>query len=443
MTKEWKQAPENSLFQMELDEDTLMEMSWFYSRPAYQHIPKNVATLFLLILKIQLFHGKNADIIKQKYAYIHTLQTNPFMTPEVFNTTMEMFAVSQRLYFAMLRFVNRCKYKIAKVQVQSDLFLNPLDPASKHTFSILQDGKLYYFALADLVKMIQTSVTHSSNCFVLPIPCKNPYTNTPFRKHDLYNMYFQMTRAFVRMPALIELYFTHDFDIYRLKKYNENTLLHYVVEDKLKNSSTTSSITLFMEMENVIMGMNEVYISMALYQSVVNYMQPYLYLFLLCRYITDPYLRRNYREELKWKLTQFHQANPEFFSVKRFLNRSTEQRRCELWVQETPALVELPMTPRCNFNTTHLYDDTKYNSFLYRGYYNETNSYVDECVSYQVLVDAMTEQTIIYTDNPMQPATRRPRYVSRTMSDEEDGSDEEEPTVIYDSDTDEHTDYDE
>lgn len=196
-----------------------------------------------------------------------------------------------------------------------------------------------------------------------------------------------------------------------------------------------------MEMENVIMGMNDVYISMAMYQSVVTYMKPYLYLFLLCRYITDPYLRRNYREELKWKLTQFHQANPEFFSVKRFLNRSTEQRRCELWVQETPALVELPMTPRCDFNTTHLYDDTKYNSFLYRGYYNETNSYVDECVSYQVLVDAMTEQTIIYTDNPMQPLTRRPRYLSRDMSDEEDG--EEEPTVIYDSDTDEHTDYDE
>lgn len=435
---EWK-SEVSQYFQVDWDEDTITQLTWFYSRPQFHNSSKDIAVIFLVILKNQLFQHRSSgsEMMHKKYAFIRELMKNPFMTQEQFDEIMVMFSQAQRLYFAMTRFVHHCKIKIAKVQVQTDLFLNTLDPASRHTFKLLHDGKVYYYALTDLVNLLITSITHSTNMFVMPLPCKNPYNNLPFRKHDLYNMYFHMQRVFVRVPALIELYFNHNFDVYRLKKYHENTLLHHVVDETIKNMSVDRMVLMFVEMETSVMSMDHVYVGLVERQSVVKYMRPHLYLYLLCKYVTDPFLRGNYHDELKWKLEQFHHANPDFFQIKRFLNRDTRVLRIELWVKSVPDMVEVPVTPPCRFSTTHVYDDAKYNSFIYRGYYNDSDHYPDECVSYQVLIDTLAEQSTIYTDNRsnvVEPPRQRPRYVNQTGEDDsEDDEGNGEDTFIENS----------
>jgi len=427
----------------EPSEDMLTELRWFYTRPQYQHISKDTASTFLLILKNQLFRQQITGIklVEHKYCYIRNMMMNPFMTTEIFDTTLTMFGYSQKLYFAM---------GVAKVQVDTDLYMNVLSPKSKHTFPLLQDGKIYYFALSDLVRLIQNSISNSSSMFLMPIPCKNPYNNSLFRKHDLYNMYFQMRRVFVRVPALIELYYSYDFNIYNLKKYHENMLLHHVVRQELDSMQLDRLITLFVDMEYSIMKGNEVFVALPERVMLVKCMKPFLHLFMLCKYITDPYLRSNYHDELKWKLTQFHNANPEYFIVKRFLNRYTQKKRVELLIRSTPDIIEPVQTPTCDFRTTHVYDDNKYNSYIYRGYYNKENNYPDECISYQILMETMVEQSIVYIDTPPsgEPPMQRPRYYRNVNTfnydddndDDDDDDDDNDNTYLIQNSSDDDDD---
>jgi hypothetical protein len=178
-------------------------------------------------------------------------------------------------------------------------------------------------------------------------------------------------------------------------------------------------------MENKIMNIDEVIVRLTERATLVKHMKPYLKMFLMIEYMNDKRLTRNYCKELFWKLKEFHNKNPAYFVITRLLYRSNSFKKTELRVVSTPDYIHFPKNRTCDFHTTHIYEDTKYNSFIYRGYYTANNEYPDESIAYRLEEDYAFEQTV--------------RYINEPVQNNHDDTDEDE-TIVYNTDEDEDDD---
>ena len=60
---------------------------------------------------------------------------------------------------------------------------------------------------------INKSIINCPDMFVEPLDVKNPYTNLPFSKADLYNIYFKISKTRLNQPILFHAYFNCNFNI--------------------------------------------------------------------------------------------------------------------------------------------------------------------------------------------------------------------------------------
>ena len=64
---------------------------------------------------------------ESKYQQLEKIFENPFCTQNHKDDLFGIFSKTQRAYLAMAKFVHICKYKNAKIQIDHDLYLNPID----------------------------------------------------------------------------------------------------------------------------------------------------------------------------------------------------------------------------------------------------------------------------------------------------------------------------
>jgi hypothetical protein len=149
------------------------------------------------------------------------------------------FCKSQRVYFALCKLARLFKLrKISKSHTNTtDLCLNPLNTLSPTILFNLYDDtarRIYTFRLSDMINIINNSLSHSPNFFADPQYIKNPYTNIPFTKAQLYNLYFAIKHSSFLIPPLFHFFFLVNFNLPEFTIKNES----YIREEAINNYYT-------------------------------------------------------------------------------------------------------------------------------------------------------------------------------------------------------------
>ena len=122
-----------------------------------------------------MFTHKKKYSIEIKFKYFIDEINNIFLTEEQKEDFINIFCEIQKTYFALSRFAYIYKYKKAKVVVDFDLCLSPIDINNKNSVCLFQEKYKFYFKINDLINIIDTSLSNSPNFFSDPLISKNPY----------------------------------------------------------------------------------------------------------------------------------------------------------------------------------------------------------------------------------------------------------------------------
>jgi hypothetical protein len=158
----------------------------------------------------------NQTRYKDKYDIMkYYIYNSKFVQPTVSVDMQFLFCYAQKTYYALSLFARLWKIKHSFSSITSDLMLTPLkDYNQKCIITLYEDGKPYSFYLPDIYNIIVEALTHCSHDYFLEIkPIKNPYTNLPFKLHNLYNIYIAYKNNTYTMPILFRGLIECDCDV--------------------------------------------------------------------------------------------------------------------------------------------------------------------------------------------------------------------------------------
>ena len=256
---------------------------------------------------------------KQKYKIISDLNQNKFIDTASKAKVVDLFCKVQRRYLALCRFAYLWKFKKAHTCVDSDLYLNTIEPTKQNSFVLFQNNKKYCFIISDMMKTLEYAVCHEWEDdfeIVSKKPC-NPYNKQPFLKHDLFNIYFHMRfKMNVVIPSFFHLWFLENFDLSLLVIKHKRLLRKICIKHHVFNVSNTSYVLCrdirMMLFDNKFTRKWLIHADFPK-ETLVDLMRPYLYIFYLINYDVLEY------EELIWyeavltlELTKCYKYNPCF-----------------------------------------------------------------------------------------------------------------------------------
>ena len=269
------------------------------------------------IIFFMLINKKDYSL-KNKFKYINEQINNIFFTEEQKEDFINIFCKIQKTYFAFARFAYIYKYKKAKIVVDFDLCLNPIDINNKNSICLLQEKYKYCFRINDLINIIDTALSNSPNFFSDPLISKNPYNNVPFNKSTLYNIYFNIISKTFIVSELISKFFLSNFDIDNFEKKYEYLIREHAIKKYVKNANTDilhNSILLMIESYNNNNNNNirdiKIHEDFPKKQ-LVDIMKPYLALYLSYKYSLITTEKINSKNILYKKLKDFYNFNPFF-----------------------------------------------------------------------------------------------------------------------------------
>ena len=184
---------------------------------------------------------KNKEYLKKNNKFLilkNGILNNIFVTKDKKNEIEFLFYKTQKLYRALCRFAYICKYKCAKkYDTSTDLCMNELSVFKKNqTLELYENNMLYHFRITDIINIIHNALSHSPNFFPEPLKIKNPYTNIPFSKNNLYNIYFAIDKSPFKIPVLYEEFFANQFNLKQFTKYNEHLIREASIKNFCKNA---------------------------------------------------------------------------------------------------------------------------------------------------------------------------------------------------------------
>jgi len=233
---------------------------------------------------------------------------------------MNYFCKIQKTYNILNRFVFNYKYKKAKVVTNTDMFLNTLHINDKNVICIFQDNSKYLFNINDLVKISYSSLTNAYMFFSEPLPIKNPYNNIPFKKSDLYNIYFFIRYKTNLYPDLYFHFFNCDFNLSIFKYRNEYILRDYSIRNYVYTTSTDTLVPEIMKMIKYYNNYckkgsikNKISIDEDFPEDVlVKIFKPYLLLYLTSAYAFVGFVRHQNQVSFIRNMHRFYKFNPKF-----------------------------------------------------------------------------------------------------------------------------------
>ena len=265
-----------------------------------------------------MFVCKKEYSIEIKFKYFIDEINNIFLTEEQKEDFINIFCNIQKIYFALSRFACVYKYKKAKVVVDFDLCLNPINFDNKNSICLLQQKYKYYFRINDLISIIDTALSNSPNFFSDPLISKNPYNNVPFNKSTLYNIYFGIREKTYIIPELLHKFFLCNFDIYKFEKKYEYLIREHAIQKYIKNSDIETLHNSVLSMINYYNNIDYTYNHQIKIHAnfpkkkLVDIMRPYLHLYYLYKYSLITTKKMNSKNILYKKLLDFFKFNPSF-----------------------------------------------------------------------------------------------------------------------------------
>lgn len=263
-----------------------------------------------------MFTCKKEYSLKNKFKYFIDEINNIFLTEEQKDDFINIFCKIQKTYLALSKFAYIYKYKKAKIVVDFDLCLNPIDINNKNTICLFQKKYKFYFKINDLINIIDTALSNSPNFFSDSLISKNPYNNVPFNKSTLYNIYFNITEKTYIIPELIHKFFLCDFNLNKFEKEFEYLIREHAIQKYIKNSDIASlynSVLIMLDYYNY----TTINSSIKIHQNfpkkqLVDIMKPYLTLYFSHKYSLITTKKIQSKNILYKKLNDFYMFNPVF-----------------------------------------------------------------------------------------------------------------------------------
>jgi hypothetical protein len=258
--------------------------------------------------------------IKARLRFFKDTCENIFMNENMREIFMKRFVKIQNTYRVLSKFAYRCKHKITKTFINKDVYLNTLDENGPRVFSVIQNKKKYLFSITDLVNILNTSLGNTFFFVSEPLPCKNPYTNMPFDKSTLYNIYFFIRKTGFIMPPLFHQYFLSNFNLCRFADENEDLIRDYSIKEYVNNAETEELYSEITSMLQADKPGRKIKIDIGFpKEKLVDIMRPYLELYYKGTHTQDEIKRERYADDYYYKIKRFHEHNKQF--GRRFLSK--------------------------------------------------------------------------------------------------------------------------
>ena len=268
----------------------------------------------LVGILIGLHLSASADNKLTKIGWLNSIRTNTFIHTETISLFENMFCKAQTTYHRIKRLLYRYLWNTTPVSIHHDLFMNPIHENQPNTMCILHHRRKYLFTLKDITNIMETALTNSPDMFAEPLVSKNPYTNMPFNKADLYNIYFAIKYSTIVMSSIIHNYFICNFHL-KLFRDNNEVLIRNVVIERLVQSN--DSFKLRPHITHMIIKYNRSVCSkLRLYihpsfptDKLVDVMRPYLRLYYISIYSLDMNKQNSASDDLLKRMKSFAKFN--------------------------------------------------------------------------------------------------------------------------------------
>lgn len=262
------------------------------------------------LIKI-LFKMNVENLYTSKFKCLHSMLSNIFLNESTKKEIINTFCKFQRFIHAIYRLKRIWKWNKANIYNTDDLYMNHIHVGQKNTITLLQNNTKYIFQIRELIGSMNTALSNACHFFLEPIICKNPYTNIPFDKASLYNIYFAVRESTFIMPTLMHQYFLSDFHISEFAITNQ----HIMNQEYLRTYVDNNCVQ---DVRNIVKDMFEDHkITIKIHKDFPNYrlfsiMKPYLRFYFISNYSMNEFKKRLHYKILHRKLHEFIKFNPNF-----------------------------------------------------------------------------------------------------------------------------------
>ena len=278
-------------------------------------------TLLLLhiynFISATIFHKKNNYTRETDYRinyFDYYILQNDNINDEDKNYLFDIFSKSQKSYISLNKFAFEYKKKHAKIyDIEYDLCTNHFSNIKSNILFDLfckNDKVLYKFRISDIINIINNSLCYHDNFISIPQSIKNPYTNTPFNKGELYYIYTIIKKSTFFVPILLERFMKSDFNLVDFKLDNECFLREESIKNFIKNDDE------ILKKKQYILDMldtysNDIKIDFFFPANILikHFNRPYLQLYLSTLYSLNPEKKSASIYILIEKLAKFHRLN--------------------------------------------------------------------------------------------------------------------------------------
>jgi hypothetical protein len=279
---------------------------------------KTVAAGFFYQYIFQIFVDECDDddeFTYKKFNELKKLVVNPFMSETMLQELLNDFSGFQRIYNGFAKLAHIYKFKKAKVQINTDLCMNELNPKKSNVFVLFQNNLKYYFSARDLINIINSNLSHCIGFVPDMIFSKNPYNNVILSDTCLYNIYFFLRWNAYIIPELFHGFFLSNFAATKFHYNYEFNIINEHIKNFIYNSHHDTLYPIFTEMWDTYYRITrKILIDVEFPKDkLINIMKPYLHLYYISLYTTNgTYKQCNAEYTLRRKLMRFRNFNPLF-----------------------------------------------------------------------------------------------------------------------------------
>lgn len=258
--------------------------------------------------------------LTDNYIFKFYINNNALFDENEQNTMTKIYIKSKNLknIFKKYIYLKKAK-KYNKSDVQHDLYFTPLEKyPTKQLVNIIENKTIYTFRISNLINMWMDALSKQENLFAKPIELKNPYTNLPFLKHNLYNIFFSIKYSGFYIPDLIHYFFTSNFDLDRFVFNHYPIVKEYIIKNYITQSSTyelyESIHNMLHKYKNDLDGVYlPDYVTYGRKKKVIKDFIKFLPSYLVSEYSCNPLKKRIMNDKIKTDLKKFINDNEIYY----------------------------------------------------------------------------------------------------------------------------------
>jgi hypothetical protein len=308
---------------------------------------------------------------KHRLIFYKNTMDNVFLYDNVKAIFSVWFSQMQSAYWGFTRLAVKWKRRNPKIQIHTDLYMNELEIAHLHTYSLMQLDNVYLFTLSNLVNLITTAITRAVHFRHAPLHVKNPYNNVEFSKSDLYNIYFRVLATYIKVPFFFRRFFECDFNIYRFKVECEVELREKAIREYVK---TADYLDVFADVQSMMYKYDTnryIRITNGFEKKlVVDAFRPFLATYYLSMYSFDTTQQNYCKLKLERDIPQFAYTNYLFGQRTGDKLRSPENPFVPTRYEKYHTKWEIPKPARLSvdhFMKSHIFDDRVFDRYVEQG----------------------------------------------------------------------------